>query len=161
MRRSRPCRPRNHPLSTAPSLVDIDRPDHRPAPPSRRNVSLEAEGIPLPKKHRKGAVRAHIAVRVKVGVVQMYPVYAREDVLGQTPLTFVSKAIRDTWIEQGAAESVSRGKAIRLKLNTPPRTPLSLSMGPSVIEGFASGKALARSFVAMYGGSDRRDVVAA
>ena len=97
------------------------------------------------------AHRAHVQVRVasqavtREHVVQMYPVYAREDVLGQTPLTFVTRAVRDQWVDEGSAVSMARGKAIRLTLNLVPRVASSLTMGPGIVEGAAMGKPFARA----------------
>lgn len=97
----------------------------------------------MPKnKGHNARRRANIRLRHRAAgqIVQTYPVYAREDVHGQTPLWFITKEERDKWLADGACTPMSRGKAVRLLLNLPPKTQPSASMGPSMLEGCADGK---------------------
>ncbi len=91
--------------------------------------------------------RANARLRHKPAgqVVQTYPVYARADVLGQTPLWYITQGERDKWLADGACISMSNGKAVRLLLNLPPRTQPSASMGPSITEGCMAHKLYAEA----------------
>lgn len=87
----------------------------------------------------------------------MFPVYAYRperwnDVLGEQPLYFIDAATRDVWMAQGALVSITRGKAVRLLRNAPPRPQLSVTMGPIVVMGLVRGaselaEAWSRSYV--------------
>lgn len=98
----------------------------------------------MPKNHNHNAHRANDDVRREV---RMYAIYARsteEDVAGETPLTFVNKATRDVWFEQGSIRRVDRGRAYRLMLNELPKVQQSIAMGAGVVEGAAKGKDFAQ-----------------
>lgn len=98
----------------------------------------------MPKIHTPKARRRRANARLRQGtpelIVQTFPVYARNDVLGQTPLWFITREERDKWLADGACTSMSRGKAVRLLLNLPPKTQPSASMGPSITEGCMDSK---------------------
>ena len=85
--------------------------------------------------------RANIRARERSAgsIVQTYPVYAREDIQGQTPLLFITREERERWLADGACVPMSRGKAVRLLLNLPPKTQPSACMGPSIAEGCWAG----------------------
>jgi hypothetical protein len=70
----------------------------------------------------------------------MYPVYRFQSVLGAEPIYHIDGETREAWLAAGACESISRGKAVRLLLNLPPKPQQSICMGPSVIEGNADKK---------------------
>ena len=88
---------------------------------------------------------ARLRQRGEALLVQTYPVYARDDVHGQAPLWYVTKEVRDQWLADGACTPMSRGRAVRLLLNLPPKPQPSASMGPSITEGCMDHKLYAQA----------------
>lgn len=75
--------------------------------------------------------------------------------MGESPLYFINAQTREEWLEQGAVVSMSRGKAVRLLLNLPPKVQQSVAMTPGVVEGAASGKPYAVECAKAWSGQDR------
>jgi hypothetical protein len=101
----------------------------------------------MPKNHRS-TNRAHGAgIRVRERTVWMFPVYARDRVVGEQPIYFIDQPTRDVWIEQGAVTTITaylgsnrkRTAALRLLLNLPPKPQMSMTMGPAVVMAIMEG----------------------
>lgn len=81
----------------------------------------------------------------------MFPVYARESVIGAHPICVVTEFERLELLANGSAKSVSNGAAIKLLLNLEQFRGQSAQMGPSVTVRAALGsrfhKAIAQAYM--------------
>lgn len=81
----------------------------------------------------------------------MFPVYARESVIGSRPICIVTEYERRELILNGSAKPVSNGEAIKLLLNLEQFRGVSAQMGPSVTVRAAFGskfhKAIAQAYM--------------
>jgi hypothetical protein len=81
----------------------------------------------------------------------MFPVYARESVIGSRPICIVTEYERRELILNGSAKPVSNGEAIKLLLNLEQFRGVSAQMGPHVTIRAASGsqfhKAIAEAYM--------------
>ena len=80
----------------------------------------------------------------------MYPVYAHGSVLGCRPLFMVNKPEKLWMLAEGSAESISRGKALRLRLNILELRGASCQMGPAVMMRAIEGRPEAMAAAASY-----------
>lgn len=70
----------------------------------------------------------------------MSPVYARGPIYGKSPIFVVTEDERRQMLQNGSAEVVSDGAAIRLLLNLDQFRGVSCQMGPRVTENAAFGE---------------------
>jgi hypothetical protein len=80
----------------------------------------------------------------------MYPVYARESVLGARPVCIVTEFERRELLQNGSAKSVNNGEAIRLLLTLEQFRGVSAQMGPHVTFLAATGSRFHRAIAQAY-----------
>lgn len=81
----------------------------------------------------------------------MYPVYARESVMGERPICIVTESERQELLKNGSAKPFDNGAAIKLLLNLEQFRGVSAQMGPHVTVRAALGsqfhKAIAQAYM--------------
>jgi len=86
--------------------------------------------------------------------ITMYPVYARERILGETAVYLIDWNTRQIWLDQGAIEIINDGTAVRLKLNLPPKPQASVTTR-GIPDGIVMGLGYARAILAAWTPRDR------